>query len=202
MKVEIEKLRIENDQLNNNLKIVNDQCNVYKNISDKINQPYAYLIKNLQDKDLETLKLNQIINNKDQTINKLKQQCELYEKNINTMKNDMAMIINNRKQINNLENLLINYVNNENKGKNNIKDIDRISYFLNNFNNNVSLGNKDFSRTNVNFHPMSRYDISGNIKGDNNYMTFPEIEVGMNNNNISAGKTFNNNIDINSNLNK
>ena len=73
---------------------------------------------------------------------------------------------------------------------------------MNNFNNNVSLGNKDFSRTNVNFHPMSRYDISGNIKGDNNYMTFPEIEVGMNNNNISAGKTFNNNIDINSNLNK
>jgi hypothetical protein len=200
MKVEIEKLRIENDQLNNNLKIVNDQCNVYKNISDKINQPYAYLVKNLQDKDIETLKLNQIISNKDESINKLKQQCELYENQINTMKNEMATIINNRKQINNLENLLINYVNNENEGKNNYKDIDRIGYFLNNFNNNVSLDNKDFSRTNANFNPRRRFNITGNNIKDNNYMTFPEMGMPMNNNNIAGERTYNKNIDNNSNL--
>ena len=172
MKVEIEKLKIENEQLNNNLKIADDQCNIYKNISDKINQPYAYLVKNLQDKDLEALKLNQIISNKDQAINKLKQQCELYENQINTMKNEMASIINNRKQINNLENLLINYVNNENEGKNNDRDIDRISYFLNNFNNNVSVSfDKKFAQTNNNFN--KNFNMTGKSQ-NNNFMTFPQ----------------------------
>ena len=62
MEIEIEKLNVENNQHKNDLKIANDQCNVYKNIIDKINQPYAYLVQNLQDKGLEVLKLNKLLN--------------------------------------------------------------------------------------------------------------------------------------------
>ena len=184
MKIEIEKLKIEKEQLNSNLKLINDQCNIYKNISDKINQPYSYLVKNLQDKDLELLKINQILSNKEQSISKLKKQCEIYEKQINTMKSDMATIINNRKQIDNLENLLTNYVNNENKKDNNMDDVDRISYFLNNFNNNVSFNNKDFNRTNSYFN-KNNYNFQNN-------MTFPMSSTmqNFNRNDISKGKTF------------
>ena len=192
MKVEIEKLKIENEQLNNNLKIINDQCNIYKNISDKINQPYAYLIKNLEDKNLEGLKLNQIISNKEQTINKLKKQCEIYENQINIMKNEMAVIINNRKQIDNLENLLINYVNKENEGKNNMKDIDRISYFLKNFNSNISFNNQNFNKTN------SYFKSNRNNIQESGFMTFPQNSSIKNydGNNI-IGSTFNKNLDTN-----
>ena len=186
MKIEIEKLKIENEQINNNLKIANDQCNVYKNISEKINQPYAYLIKRLEDKDLELLKLNQIISNKEQSINKLKKECEIYETQINTMKNEMTVIINNRKQIDNLENLLINYINNENEGKNNEKDIDRIGYFLNNFNNNISFNNKDFNKT------SSYFNHNKNLNNNNGLMTFP---MNIQDNNSIKGMTFNNNFD-------
>ena len=186
MKIEIEKLKIENEQINNNLKIANDQCNVYKNISEKINQPYSYLIKSLEDKDLELLKLNQIISNKEQSINKLKKECEIYETQINTMKNEIAVIINNRKQIDNLENLLINYINNENEGKNNEKDIDRIGYFLNNFNNNISFNNKDFNKT------SSYFNHNKKLNNNNGLMTFP---MSVHDNNSVKGMTFNNNFD-------
>ena len=186
MKIEIEKLKIENEQTNNNLKIANDQCNVYKNISEKINQPYAYLIKSLEDKDLELLKLNQIISNKEQSINKLKKECEIYETQINTMKNDMAVIINNRKQMDNLENLLINYINNENEGKNNENDIDRIGYFLNNFNNNISFNNNDFNKTSSYFNHNKKLN-----NNNNGLMTFP---MSIHDNSVK-GMTFNNNFD-------
>ena len=190
MKVEIEKLKIENENLNNNLKIVNDQCNVYKNISDKMDKPYSYLVKNLQDKDLESLKLNKIISNKDQTINKLKQQCEIYENTINTMKKELSTIINNRKQINNLENLLMNYINNENEGRNNNTDMNRINYFLNNFNKSISFDNKNFQTSN-NFNNNKNLDSSSQF--NNNYMTLPQ-NFGVNNfNKGSMGNTFNGN---------
>ena len=140
--IEIEKLQIENKQLNNNLEILNEQCNVYKNISEKINQPYSYLVKNLQDKDLEKIQLNKIILNKEESINKLKQQCEAYENKINAMKKDLATIINNREQINNLENLLKNVANNEREEDTNT-DINRLNYFLNNFNKSISIVNNN-----------------------------------------------------------
>jgi len=172
MKVEIEKLKIENEKLKNNLKIVNDQCNVYKNISDKMDKPYSYLVKNLQDKDLETLKLNKIISNKDQTINKLKQQCEIYENTINSLKKELSTIINNRKQINNLENLLMNYINNENEGRKNNTDMNRINYFLNNFNKSISFDNNNFQTSN-NFNNNKNMDSSSQFN-NSNYMTFPQ----------------------------
>ena len=139
--IEIEKIKIENNQLNNKLKIVNDQCNSYKNISDNINKPYAYLVKNLQDKNMEILELNKNISDKEKNINMLKQQCDLYENKINELKNDLAMIINNREQINNLENLLEKATNND-KGKSiNNNEINRLNYFLNNFNKSISINN-------------------------------------------------------------
>ena len=190
MKVEIEKLKIQNEELNNNLKIVNDQCNVYKSISDKMEKPYSYLVKNLQDKDIESLKLNRIISNKDQTINKLKQQCEIYENTINTMKKELSTIINNRQQINNLENLLMNYINNENEGKNNNTDMNRINYFLNNFNKSISFDNKNFQTSN-NFNNNKNLDSSSQF--NNNYMTFPQNFGGNNFNKDSMAKTFNDN---------
>ena len=139
--IEIEKLRMENTQLNNNLEMINEQCNVYKNISDKINQPYAYLVKSLQDKDLEKLQLNKLLLDKEQNINELKQQCEAYENKINSMKKDLAMIIKNREQINNLENLLQSVANRE-KDDNSNTDINRLNYFINNFNKSISFANK------------------------------------------------------------
>ena len=139
--IEIEKLKMENTQLTNNLEMVNEQCNVYKNISDKINQPYAYLVKSLQDKDLEKIQLNKILLDKERNINELKQQCEAYENKINSMKKDLAMIIKNREQINNLENLL-QAVSNREKEENSNYDINRLNYFVNNFNKSISFANK------------------------------------------------------------
>ena len=49
------------------------------------------------------------------------------------MKKDLAMIINNQQQINNLENLL-QAVSNREKEENPNTDINRLNYLVNNFN--------------------------------------------------------------------
>ena len=141
--IELEKLKIENAQLNNNLEMVNEQCNAYKNISDKINQPYAYLVKNLQDKDLEKIQLNKIIFEKEQSINELKKQCEIYETEINSLKRDLATIIKNRKQINNLENLLQQISQGKIIEENSSTDMNRLNYFINNFSKSISIVNNN-----------------------------------------------------------
>ena len=61
-----------NQQLNNELNISRDECNLYKNVSEKVKQPYAYLIRNLQDNELEIYKLKQELGKKDITIKQLK----------------------------------------------------------------------------------------------------------------------------------
>ena len=140
--------------------MLNQQCNVYKDISEKINQPYSYLVKNLQDKDLEKIKLNKIILDKDDNINKLKQQCEAYENKINEMKKDLSTIINNREHINNLENLLQNAYN-KGKEENENNDINRLNYFLNNFNKSISFVNNNNlqnSNNNFNLQKNSKFD--------------------------------------------
>ena len=141
--IEIEKLKIENTQLKNNLEMVNEQCNAYKNISDKINQPYAFLVKSLQDKDLEKINLNKIILQKEENINELKKQCEIYEKEINSMKKDLATIIKNREQINNLEKLLKHVTHGEKIEDSSNTDMNRLNYFINNFSKSISIVNNN-----------------------------------------------------------
>ena len=150
--IEIEKLKIENTTLNNNLEMVNEQCNAYKNISDKINQPYAYLVKNLQDKDLENIQLNKVILEKEQNINELKKQCEIYEKEINSLKKDLATVIKNRKQINNLENLLQHITQGKNIEENSSTDMNRLNYFINNFSKSISIVNNNSPDKSNNFN--------------------------------------------------
>ena len=119
--IEIDRLKIENKELNNNLEMLNEQCNAYKNISDKINQPYSYLVKSLQDKDLEKIQLNKIILNKEENINKLKLQCETYENKINLLQN----------------------MSSGEKLDNSKTNINRLNYFINNFNKSISLVNSN-----------------------------------------------------------
>jgi len=150
--IEIEKLKIENNQLNNNMEMLNEQCNAYKNISERINQPYSYLVKNLQDKDLENIQLNKIIIDKEENINQLKNKCKFYEDQINSLKKDLAIIINNREKINNLENLLYNVA--KEKEENKHTDLNQLNYFLNNFNKSISIVNNNSlekSNNNLNF---------------------------------------------------
>ena len=69
------------------------------------------------------------------------------------MKKDLATIISNREQINNLENLLQNVANKEREEKTNT-DINRLNYFLNNFNKSISIvnNNNNLEQSNNNFN--------------------------------------------------
>ena len=53
----------------------------------------------------------------------------------------MQKMIDNRKKIDDLQNMLTNFIQKEKNGKNNINDIDNMNNYVNSFNNNLTATN-------------------------------------------------------------
>ena len=156
LSVENEKLKIVNDKINADLLKLTDECKIYKNVADKVKQPNSYFVTSLQEKEMEIYKLKQDIIDKDQENNKLKLQCESYKETINKMENDMKTLVNNRKKIDELNNILSNYIKNEKNNNYNIKDI---TEYTNNFNNNLNNQfNPSFTQNNFSMTASSGFD--------------------------------------------
>ena len=116
---ENEKLRLVNDQMNNDLQQMSDQCKIYKGIIDNVKQPNSYLISNLKDKETEIYRLKQEILDKEQENNRLKEECKTHIETINKIQNDMQKIMDNRKKIDDLQYMLTNFIKKEIKKKQN-----------------------------------------------------------------------------------
>ena len=135
---ENEKLRLINEQMNNNLQEMSDQCKIYKGIIDNVKQPNSYLISNLKDKETEIYKLKQEIFDKEQENTKLREECKMHIETVNKIKTDMQKMIDNRKKIDDLQSMLTNFIQKEKKGNNNFNDIDDMNNYVNNFNKNLT----------------------------------------------------------------
>ena len=136
LNVENAKLKNINDKINNDLMRLTDECNIYKNVAEKVKQPNSYFVSSLQEKEMEIYKLKQDIINKEQENNKLRAQCETYQEKINQMESDMKTLLNNRKKIDEFSNILANYISNEKNNNYNINDIyEYTNYFNSNINN-------------------------------------------------------------------
>ena len=165
LSVENEKLKIINDKINKELQNMSDQCNIYKNVANQVKQPNAYLITNLQDKEMEIYKLKQDISDKEQENNKLKMQCDSYQDIIKKMENDMKTLVNNRKKIDDLNSILTNYINNEKKGFNDYNDVRNLSEYMNNFNSNINGNSLNPFNTQQNFYSnmINTYNNNNNL---------------------------------------
>ena len=135
---ENEKLRLVNDDLNNKLQEMSDQCKIYKNIIDNVKQPNSYLITNLKDRETEIYRLRQDILDKEQENNKLREEVKTHIETINKIQQDMQKMMDNRKKIDDLQIMLTNFIKKEKSGKNNYNDIDNMNNYVNSFNNNLS----------------------------------------------------------------
>ena len=165
LSVENEKLKLINDKINKELQNMSDQCNIYKNVANQVKQPNAYLITNLQDKEMEIYKLKQDISDKEQENNKLKMQCDSYQDIIKKMENDMKNLVNNRKKIDDLNSILTNYINNEKKGFNDYNDVRNLSEYVNNFNSNINVNSLNPFNTQQNFYSnmINTYNNNNNL---------------------------------------
>ncbi len=165
LSVENEKLKLINDKINKELQNMSDQCNIYKNVANQVKQPNAYLITNLQDKEMEIYKLKQDISDKEQENNKLKMQCDSYQDIIKKMENDMKNLVNNRKKIDDLNSILTNYINNEKKGFNDYNDVRNLSEYVNNFNSNINGNSLNPFNTQQNFYSnmINTYNNNNNL---------------------------------------
>ena len=135
---ENEKLRLINDDMNNKLQEMSDQCKIYKGIIDNVKQPNSYLITKVKDAETEIYRLKQDISNKEQENGRLREECKTHIETINKMQNDMQKMMDNRKKIDDLQLMLTNFIKNEKNGKNNYNDVDYMNNYVNNFNNNLN----------------------------------------------------------------
>ena len=135
---ENEKLRLINDDMNNKLQEMSDQCKIYKGIIDNVKQPNSYLITKVKDAETEIYRLKQDISNKEQENGRLREECKTHIETINKMQNDMQKMMDNRKKIDDLQLMLTNFIKNEKSGKNNYNDVDYMNNYVNNFNNNLN----------------------------------------------------------------
>ena len=135
---ENEKLRLVNDDMNNKLQEMNDQCKIYKDIIDNVKQPNSYLITKLKDSETEIYRLKQEILNQEQENNRLGEECKAHVETINKMQNDMQKMLDNRKKIDDLQMMLTNFIKKEESGKNNYNEIENMNNYVYNFNNNLN----------------------------------------------------------------
>ena len=165
--IENEKLKDSNEKMVNTLTVMQDQIVIFKNVAEKVKQPYAYLIKNLQDSEWEIYNLKAENEKKDQTINRLTKENELYEEKVNNLGNDLKTVVSNRQKLDELENVITSFIQNENCNSLNYNS----GSLLNNSNTNyANLGNSLYSTQQMNVMQPER-DTSSMMMNTNSSST-------------------------------
>ncbi len=109
-----------------------------KNIKIISNKRYAYIIKNLQDSELELFRKNNEIAEKEKSIKSLLRENDLLSEKISAMEVDLKAILSNRQKLDYLEEMIVKFIgSNDEKGL--IENINNYMY------NNYSMKNKDFN---------------------------------------------------------
>lgn len=177
--LEIEKLKDFTKRLENNLNSLNEEKDLYKNVSDKAKQPYSYIIKNLQDLELELFRKNSEIAEKDKSMKSLIRENDLLNEKISAMEIDLKAILSNRQKIDYLEDMILKFVgNNDERGL-----IDNINIYLNN--------NLPVAMNSMNMNMKGNCNDFGNNSYNKNYLSTNFNSVGDNRNNPYPISTMN-----------
>ncbi len=110
---------------------------VLRDLLDKTKQPYCYLIKRIEELELELIKARENIKNKDNNLKRYANENELQEQKIENLSSDLKSVLVNRAKLENIEEMMLrvsklNY--NENKE-------DSVQKIIDNNGNRVNLQN-------------------------------------------------------------
>lgn len=182
--MENEKLKDLNKKLEKEISDINNEKDLYKNVSDKAKQPYSYIIKNLQDMELELFRKNSEIAEKDKNMKSLLRENDLLNEKISAMEIDLKAILSNRQKLDYLEEMIVKFMgNNDEKGL-----IDNINNYMH---NNFSMKNNDFNLMSNNNMTMSNMN---NINKTNflstNFNSVNNLPISTFNSYNVAGKIF------------
>jgi len=116
---------------------------------------YAYIIKNLQDSELELFRKNNEIAEKEKSIKSLLRENDLLSEKISAMEVDLKAILANRQKLDYLEEMIVKYIG-SNDEKSLIENINNYMY------NNYSMKNKDFNLMSTNNNMLSTNNTNYN----------------------------------------
>ena len=109
----LKKLSKENTILNatlQNLKLENnkykEESNLYQNIAQNSNEPYEYLLKELEKKDSELVYYKEVVSDREIRYKQVMKENELLKKKYNEIEKDLKQILENRDKINKLDYLV------------------------------------------------------------------------------------------------
>jgi progesterone-induced-blocking factor 1 len=107
---EVEKLKLEVKDLKNKMRNMTDDSQMYRKLADKANQPYSYLMADIEKGEKDLNMAFKRLRTKEDEINELKEENKALKIAVNTLQEDLYKLTNKRKQLDNLQSTLMGIV--------------------------------------------------------------------------------------------
>jgi progesterone-induced-blocking factor 1 len=103
---QVESLRTENVRLKTDLESATDELNFTKKLLNQTEQPYAYLIKQIDEKEKEASELRRNFNKSQQRLSELAAEFELMNRKNQELQSDIKQILSKKDAIENLKTMM------------------------------------------------------------------------------------------------
>ena len=107
---------IENGKLNSalentriELNKINEEKEVLRDLVDKSKQPYSYLVKRIEELEIEGIRNKQLVQEKELTVKRMINENDMLEQKVITLQADLKSVLSNRKKLENIEDIIYKF---------------------------------------------------------------------------------------------
>ena len=105
--IENGKLVDDNKKLKELNETINKEKELLRDLIDRSKQPYSYLIKKIEEIELELIRTKEDLNSKNSYIKRITNENELQEQKITNLSSDLKSVLNNRKKLECIEEVML-----------------------------------------------------------------------------------------------
>lgn len=107
---EVEKLKKELQDLKNQMKNMGDDSKMYRKLADKANQPYSYLMADIEKGEKDLNAAFKRLRSKEEEIKQLKDENKSLKMAVNSLQEELHKLTNKRRELDNLQSTLMNII--------------------------------------------------------------------------------------------
>lgn len=107
---EVERLKKEIKDLKTKMNNMTDDSKMYRRLADKANQPYSYLMADIEKGEKDLNSAFKRLRTKEDEINSLREENKALKIAVNKLQDDLSKLLNKRKQLDNLQSTLMSIV--------------------------------------------------------------------------------------------
>jgi chromosome segregation ATPase len=107
---EVEKLKKELQDLKNQMRNMGDESKMYRKLADKANQPYSYLMADIEKGEKDLNLAFKKLRSKEEEIKQLKDENKSLKMAVNSLQEELSKLMNKRRELDNLQSTLMNII--------------------------------------------------------------------------------------------